>query len=271
MGLLSVNFDHTVMMRSDLSTFLPTLGLLVAVLKKIRLRTHKKHQKTQKIYSKDRWHCKTMMKMVWLKQGLIQENDFTLLQTRVNSMTVPSDLGRIPHKILSSFGSFTAEQWKNWGKSTVTPNMHLHGHLVDCIKDYGSVYGFWLFFNGTLGNFHNNKKDITAQLMRQFILESQCYQLVTPIMFKEELQPLLPVQKSVSEYHSSSSDFKFVGLPTLSKFSSLDPSDYSLLAAMYSHLYNCTINSRDQMTYTIKKFKTLTLYGRQFDHCGHCH
>ena len=58
MGLLSVNFDHTVMMRSDLSTFLPTLGLLGAVLKKIRLRTHKKHQKTQKIYSIDRWHCK---------------------------------------------------------------------------------------------------------------------------------------------------------------------------------------------------------------------
>ena len=57
MGLLSVNFDHTVMMRSDLSTFLPTLGLLGAVLKKIRLRQHKKHQKTQKIYSKDRWHC----------------------------------------------------------------------------------------------------------------------------------------------------------------------------------------------------------------------
>ena len=136
---------------------------------------------------------------------------------------------------------------------------------MDCIKDYGSVYGFWLFsferYNGTLGNFHNNKKDITAQLMRQFI---QCYQLVTPIMFKEELQPLLPVQKNVSEVHSSSSDFKFVGLPTLSKFSSLDPSDYSLLGAMYSHLYNCTINSRDQMTYTIKIFKTLTLYGRQF-------
>ena len=57
MVLLSVNFDHTVMMRSDLSTFLPTLGLLGAVLKKIRLRTHKKHQKTQKIYSIDRWHC----------------------------------------------------------------------------------------------------------------------------------------------------------------------------------------------------------------------
>ena len=56
--LLSENFDHTAMMRSALSTFLPTLGLIGAVLKKIRLKTHKKHQKTQKIYSKDLWHCK---------------------------------------------------------------------------------------------------------------------------------------------------------------------------------------------------------------------
>ena len=41
MVLLSVNFDYTVMMRSDLSTFLPTLELY----------TKKKH------YSKDLWHC----------------------------------------------------------------------------------------------------------------------------------------------------------------------------------------------------------------------
>lgn len=29
-------------------------------------------------------------------------------------MRVPSDIGRIPRKIASSFGGFTAEQWKNW-------------------------------------------------------------------------------------------------------------------------------------------------------------
>ena len=38
--------QNVAMMRSDLSTFLPTLGLLGAVLKKIRLRRHKKHQKS---------------------------------------------------------------------------------------------------------------------------------------------------------------------------------------------------------------------------------
>lgn len=178
--------------------------------------------------------AKTVMK-IWMKNGLIKEENFELLQARVDSMMVPSDIGRIPRKILSSFGSFTAEQWKNWvvvysmfalrgilpqadyvcwqtfvlacfflcrravsehdvikadlllikfcqkveelyGKCVITPNMHLHGHLVDCIKDYGSVYGFWLFpferYNGILGSFHTNKKTVAAQLMRRFIFES---------------------------------------------------------------------------------------------------
>lgn len=148
--------------------------------------------------------------------------------------------------------------------------MHLHGHLADCIKDYGSVYGFWLFsferYNGTLGNFHTNKKNVTAQLMRHFIFESQCLQLVTPDMFKDQFYSLLPVQRNISEIHSSclsSSDFKFVNIPSVSKFGCLTPSDYTYLTAMYSHLYNSIID-RDQMTYTVKIFKNITLYGRQF-------
>lgn len=44
-----------------------------------------------------------------------------------------------------------------YGKEAITPNMHLHLHLKDCIENYGSVYGFWLFsferYNGLLGSF----------------------------------------------------------------------------------------------------------------------
>lgn len=32
-----------------------------------------------------------------------------------------------------------------YGKNRVTPNIHLHGHIVDCILDFGPVYNFWLF------------------------------------------------------------------------------------------------------------------------------
>ena len=36
------------------------------------------------------------------------------VQVRVDSVAVPSTIGRIPKKIATSFGGFTAEQWMNW-------------------------------------------------------------------------------------------------------------------------------------------------------------
>ena len=46
------------------------------------------------------------------------------------------------------------------GPSVITPNMHMHGHLSECIKDYGPLHAFWLFsfehYNGLLGAQPNN-------------------------------------------------------------------------------------------------------------------
>ena len=67
--------------------------------------------------------------------------------------------------------------------------MHLHGHLSDCINDYGSIYGFWLFsyecYNGILQNYSSNKQDITVQLMRRFIYDCSCYNKALPKEFQE--------------------------------------------------------------------------------------
>ena len=53
----------------------------------------------------------------------------------------------------------------------VTPNMHLHSHLVNCMLDYGLVNNFWLFsferFNGVLGDFKTNQRAVELQLMRK--------------------------------------------------------------------------------------------------------
>ena len=50
------------------------------------------------------------------------------------------------------------------GKEKCNPNMHLHGHLQDCILDYGPVFSFWCFsferYNGMLGNYHTNNVDM---------------------------------------------------------------------------------------------------------------
>ena len=63
-----------------------------------------------------------------------------------------------------------------YGSDFVTPNMHLHGHLQDCIFDYGPVYSFWLFSfereNGILGSYKTNKKNIEVQLMKRCLKES---------------------------------------------------------------------------------------------------
>jgi len=53
---------------------------------------------------------------------------------------------------------------KLYGKEKCTPNMHLHGHLMDCILDYGPIYSFWCFsferYNGLLGDYQSNNTNI---------------------------------------------------------------------------------------------------------------
>ncbi len=168
---------------------------------------------------------------VWMSIGVLNKGQFISIQNKVDSFSTPSEIGRIPLKILSGFSGFTAEQWRNWtliyslfalketipsehydcwllfvkatsllcqrevtiqqvnegdflimefckvfeqlyGKQYYTMNLHLHGHLKDCILDYGPVYSFWLFsferLNGILGSYHTNCREISLQLMRKF-------------------------------------------------------------------------------------------------------
>ena len=58
--------------------------------------------------------AKHILKAVWIEKGILTYSDFDVIQNRVDKCTVPTDIGRIPHKILSGFSSFTADQFKNW-------------------------------------------------------------------------------------------------------------------------------------------------------------
>lgn len=169
------------------------------------------------------------------KHGLLDDEKCKIIQDRIQPFHCPSDVGKLPQKFATSFGSFNADQLKNWtllfsiyalkgtlpnshlecwrmfvlacrkmcsvliscgnakvvdrrlmkfcqrfeslyGSEYVTPNMHLHCHLYDCILDFGPIYSFWLFSfereNGILGSYKTNKKNIEAQLMRRFLKES---------------------------------------------------------------------------------------------------
>ena len=55
------------------------------------------------------------------------------------------------------------------GATFVTPNIYLHGHLWDCILDFGPVYSFLLLSferqNGILGSYKTNRKFCNAKKM----------------------------------------------------------------------------------------------------------
>ena len=101
---------------------------------------------------------------------------------------------------------FCREFEKLYGKHRVTPNMHLHVHLADCIFDYGPVFGFWLFsferYNGILGEYCTNNKSIELQLMRKFIKAQVVSSLEFPDEFSVELKPLLDMVKNVNSNQS---------------------------------------------------------------------
>jgi hypothetical protein len=51
---------------------------------------------------------------MWVDNSIISKKQFKEIETRIGEFEVPSDIGRLPKKITSNAGSYTAEQWKNW-------------------------------------------------------------------------------------------------------------------------------------------------------------
>ena len=73
--------------------------------------------------------------------------------------------------------SFCKKFEELYGSSFCTINLHLHCHLKEYMEDFGPVYAFMLFIferlNGTLGNYHTNSHDISLQLMRKYLNETE--------------------------------------------------------------------------------------------------
>jgi hypothetical protein len=280
--------------------------------------------------------AKHMMKKIWLQREIISNSQLAIIQARVDGMHVPSDIGRLPKKIATSFGGFTADQWKNWtiiyslyalrdilpeehytcwqafvlgcfhlcrrtlshlditkadllllkfcrdverlyGKAAVTPNMHLHCHLAECVvRDYGSIYGFWLFsyerYNGILGNFPTNQKNIAEQLMRRFIFEVECRAQVLPDAFSEYFNNVMPLSSHsycFVEPHlqgvnhprlSNSYQLSGVQIPSTSKHTMLHTQDFEYLKAVYALLYPGIDFSN--MPKSVKIVKNICMYGQ---------
>ena len=70
-----------------------------------------------------------------------------------------------------------------YGTECVTPNIHMHCHLVDCVKEFGPMSTFWCFsfgcLNGVRGDQPTNNRSIELQFMQRFLNDNSHYQLLS--------------------------------------------------------------------------------------------
>ena len=152
-------------------------------------------------FTADQWKSWTIAFSLFGLHGIIEGEDLECWRTFVQAcqiLTSPMislEAAERGHRLLVEFCTKFEELY---GSHRVTPNMHLHTHVVDCIKDYGPVYSFWLFsferYNGLLGNFRTNQRSVELQMMRRFLTDQQIHDLQLPEehISREELNFLLP-------------------------------------------------------------------------------
>ncbi|OAD73074.1 hypothetical protein PHYBLDRAFT_71592 [Phycomyces blakesleeanus NRRL 1555(-)] len=138
----------------------------------------------------------------WVDKKTIGAKEFATMEKIAETMVLPRDYTKLISKIGKGFPYMKADDWKSWvlpsiafdkvksahdylemfcKKATklytptiLTCNIHLHLHLCETIRDFGPVYGYWLFgferYNGLLKHIKTNEKDsFEATYMRSFI------------------------------------------------------------------------------------------------------
>ncbi|OAD66786.1 hypothetical protein PHYBLDRAFT_174810 [Phycomyces blakesleeanus NRRL 1555(-)] len=152
--------------------------------------------------------CSTANRMIekWVADGLIDNKKLVAMLKIVENMTLPPDYTMLRSKISKGFPFMKADECKLWclpnvskddvqsahialekfgkgcerlySKDLLSPNMHLHLHLCDTIKDFGPVYEYWLFsferYNSILKNINTNRRSgFEMTYMKTFIEDTR--------------------------------------------------------------------------------------------------
>lgn len=51
---------------------------------------------------------------LWVEEGHLTKQQVRLVENRIDEMEVPPEMGRLPKNSSSNYGSYIAQQWKNW-------------------------------------------------------------------------------------------------------------------------------------------------------------
>ena len=123
----------------------------------------------------EQWQNWTLYFSIYCLYGLIPPEQlecwrhFVLACRKISEYTLSQDNLVVADTL---FVRFCKKVKELYGREALTPNMHMHCHLVSCMQDFGPMRGFWLFpferYNGILGSQPTNNRSIEIQLMRRF-------------------------------------------------------------------------------------------------------
>lgn len=151
-------------------------------------------------FTADQWKNWTTVYSLFCLKGLIGEDHYDMWYDFVQACSILCSRIISVEKVKKAddyLMTFLHKFERLYGPQHCTPNMHLHLHLKECIFDYGPVYSFWCFsferYNGMLGSYQHNNRNIEVQIMRRFQQSQQLGNLPWPShygpSFKAILQP----------------------------------------------------------------------------------
>lgn len=110
----------------------------------------------------------------------------------------------LTHAIIDKAFCRTVEEL--YGSQVCTINIHLHGHLAECLRDYGPVHSTWCFsferYNGILGGTPNNIRSLQVEktMINRFIQQMESQSSFCHLL--QELDSFFPAS-SVGSVHNA--------------------------------------------------------------------
>ena len=143
-------------------------------------------------YTASQWKNWTLVYSLFVLNGLLPEEHMRCWQAFVLAckfLTRPVITALELQKADLMLLQFCEKFEQLYGKSKVKPNMHPHGHLKECVLDYGPIYNFWCSsferFNSILSSFKTNNGCIEIQLMRKLLSDHLISSASLPNEFEE--------------------------------------------------------------------------------------
>lgn len=251
-------------------------------------------------FTAEQWKTWTLVYSSYVLHGVLPETDLKIWHTFVSACRklvspIVSDSDAQLADLL--YLRFCKHVERKYGELFITPNMHMHCHLLDSVQNFGSVFAFWLFsferFNGMLESYNTNgRENFEIQLMREFLVTNNLLGRSLVRLDDEHSKLLLPVAEKISGLRKISiannltrswkramlplsviddwSDTSSIDLCKEKKQVLVDRDDSALLKETYGILYPGKVIN--DMGSTILRHKSLHVdgqfYSSKYDHRG---